>query len=474
MLAYFLISIPRSKALKSVAIVFTSSIVGVLLSAFWLIPYLEIDLSGKYSLLAESATGAFPSNNLIHWYSLFAPNFVNINAGDLGWILVLPALGSTFFLKTREEFALFGAAVVSIIMTLGPTITPLFYKIPLFLALQFSWRFVIADVLFMAPLAVLFFWRLSRHFSIHEATVQSRRKILALSLILFFLIIPVAVLIASVPPSQPPERQTPSDPGQQEALSFLASQPGFFRVMVVDRYYESFPQFTLKGSIDGWYDQGTTQAYRNFTYNVYYCGASNKILEGLRLLGARYVLFDYGYGGDATRLIKAYDSSGAAFGPPVFENNGVRIYQVPDSNLVYVAGSMPNSEYDFSQGVNCDKPIPAAPANVNYSVSDLNWGETRISFDVDVNQSSYVLLSNSYLEGWVATDNGSSVPILLSPPGLPVIRIAQGTHHIVFLYSSTPTGQVAAILSLGTLLAILTIVLWRRSRDAQGAGISKI
>ncbi len=469
LLAYFLISTPRSKALKSILVIAASSTIGLLLSGFWLIPYLEIDLSGQFNLLTESATGAYPSSNVIHWYSLFLPNFGNANAGDLGWILLLPALASIIFLRRREEFALLAAAIVSILLTIGPTLTTLFYKIPLVLALQDAWRFEIADVLFLAPLAAIFFWRSFRHFSANKALAQNRRKIVAVSLILLFVLVLVAAPSISRIPSYFQVRQMPSDPSQQEAFNFLASQPGFFRVMVVDRYYESFPEFTLKGSIDGWYDQATTQAYRNFTYNIYFCGATARSLGGLQLLGARYVMIDYGYGGDATGELQAFNSSGSVFGPPVFENDEVDIYQVPGSHLVYVTGSMPNSEFSVSQDVSCNEPIPTAPTTqVNYSLSDLSWGETSISFDVDVNQSSYVLISNSYSAGWVAQDNGSSVPVLLSPPGLPVIHVSPGFHKIMLLYSSTPTEQDAAILSLGTFLGISTSVSWRRYGPGNG------
>jgi hypothetical protein len=464
LLAYFLISVPRSRAFKSILVVAASSIIGLLLSGFWLIPYLEIDLSGQLGLLTESATGAYPSSNVIHWYSLFLPNLGNANAGDLGWILLLPALASLIFLRRREEFALFGAVVVSTLLTIGASLTSLFYKIPLVLALQDAWRFDIADVLFMAPLAALSFWRLFRHFSANKALARNRGKIAAASFVLLFVLILVAVpSMSKIPSTYFQVRQTPSDPSQQEAFNFLASQPGFFRVMVVDRYYESFPEFTLKGSIDGWYDQATTQAYRNFTYNIYFCGASDRTLGGLRLLGARYVMIDYGYGGDASGELQAFNSSSSVFGHPVFKNGEVDIYQVSGSRLVYVSGSMPNSEFSPSQDVSCNEPIPSAPATqANYSLSDVSWGETRISFDVDVNQSAYVLISNSYATGWAAQDNGSSVPILLSPPGLPVIHVSPGLHHIVLLYSSTPIEQEAAIISLGAFLGISTLVFWRR------------
>lgn len=464
LVTYLLMVVPRSRAVKSTLVVVASAMTGLLLSAFWLLPYLETAFSGRVNLLTESETGAYPSANIIHWYSFFIPSLGNGNAGDLGWVLVLPAMASIVFLKRREEFALYGAAAVLGLLTIGPSLTTLFYKIPLVLALQFSWRFLIADVLFMAPLAVLFFSGLFRRLSLDKVGVQHKRRILAIVLILLLVAVPPAAISMSKPPSSyflAP--QTPSDPGQQEAFNFLANQPGFFRVMVMDRYYESFPQFTLKGSIDGWYDQATTQGYRNFTYNVYYCGASDRTLNGLRLLGARYVMIDTGYGGDATSAIQAYNSSASVFGPPVWQDAQVKIYQVPDSQLVYVTGSVPNSEFGLSQDVNCNQPIPGAPSKqLNYSISNLNWGETRISFDLDVSQAAYVLISNSDPAGWVAKDNGSSAPIVLSPPGLPTIHISVGFHHIVLLYNPTLVEQGASILSLSSLVVLSVLVFWRK------------
>lgn len=466
-LAYLLVSVPKAKALKSAMAICGSAIIAVLLSGFWLIPYLEIDLTGQANLLTEAATGAYPGPNVAHWYSLFVPSLGNANAGDLGWLLLLPALASVIFIRGREELALLSAVIVSTLLTVGASLTPLFYRIPLVLALQFAWRFLIADVLFMAPLAALFFWRLSDSLSANPVFAPNGRKIVAVSFILLVVLVSALAVpsVAKVPPRLFQGQQTPSDPSQAQAFDFLASKPGFFRVMVADRYYETFPEYTLKGSIDGWYDQGTAQAYRNFTYDLYYCGANARTLGGLELLGTRYVLIDYGYGGDAIEELQAFNSSGSPFGPPVFHNSEVDIYQVPDSQLVYVSASIPNSGFSLSQGVNCKEPIPTAPTQVNYTLTNMSWGETRISFDLDVNQSSYVLVSNSYTPGWVAKDDGRVVPVILSSPGLPVIQVASGVHHIVLSYSGQPDAQDSAILSASTLLVLAVSMSWSRSQS---------
>lgn len=466
MLAYFLISLRWARPIKPILVIIGASLIGLLLSAFWLIPYVKIDLSGQYNLLSESSSGTYPSSTIIHWYSFFIPSFGNTNAGDLGWILLLPALASIVFLKKRDEFALYGAGVVIVLLTVGPSLTPLFYKIPLVLALQFGWRFLIGDVIFLTPLSGLFFYHLSQRFPSHALTQRSQRIIAALSILAIIVTVSIVVLLIPNLYYGDLTRQTPADPNQESAFNFLSNQPGFFRVMVIDRYYEAFPEYTLKGSIDGWYDQATTQAYGTFRFAVYYCGATNSTLNALRLLGVRYVMIDYGYGGDATAELKSYESPDSPFGGAIYNNSEVTIFQVPNSQLVYVSNSIPNNQYSLSQTQSCNQPIPSAPTDqINYSISNMTWGETRISFEINVNQSVYVLVSNSYSSGWMATDNGSSIPIQISPPGLPVLHLSKGISDIELYYSGAPEARNTAILSLSILVGIVVgIPAWNSAR----------
>jgi hypothetical protein len=451
--AYLVVSTPKSRVLKTALVLVSSSATAFLLSAFWLIPYLNYDLSGELNLLGAAP---FRSSEILHWYSFIAPNFQSLTAGYLGWILILPALVSIIFLRRREEFGLYAAALVSMVLSIGPTLTSFFYKIPFILSVQSPKRFLIADVLFLTPLAALFFYRLFERLSLGTSK-PALLKSAAFLLIFLLVLIPIAN------PSTPQvhlDTWHVSDPSQQQAEGFLASQPGFFRVMVSDRFYEFFPQFTMKGSIDGWYDQATTQLYRNSTLVLYYCGSGTGVLHGLRLLGVRYVMIDFGYGGLATSELEKFYSSTSAFGPPVYNNSDVAIFQVPESQLVYVSGTPPQplsrNIASFKQDVACGESIPGAPPNsLKSSISNLNWREDRISFDVDVNKSAFVLVSNSYSPGWVAEDNGSALRMSLTPPGLPVINVTSGLHHIVMYYSISSEVEIGAILSLVALGGVL-------------------
>jgi len=453
LLAYLLVSTPKSRVLKTVLVVFSSSTTAFLLSAFWLIPYLEYDASGQLNLLGPST---FLSPEILHWYSFLTPNFQFLIQGYLGWILLMPALACIVFLRTREEFGLYAAALTSLILSIGPTLTPLFYRIPFILRVQSPKRFLIADVLFLCPLAALFFYRLFERFSLSRSSPVLLKS--AASVFIFLL-----VIIPIANPSTPEFHLNTwhaSDPNQQQADDFLASQPGFFRVMVSDRFYEFFPQFTMKGAIDGWYDQATTQLYRNSTLVLYYCGSGHGVLQGLRLLGVRYVMIDFGYGGQATSELENYHASTSVFGPPVYNNSDVAIFQVPDSQLVYVSSTPPRplsrDIASFRQDVACGESIPGAPLHsLNNSISNLDWREDRISFDVDVKQSAFVVVSNSYSAGWLAEDNGSALRMSLTPPGLPVINVTSGLHHIVVYYSISSSVEIGAILSLIALGGVL-------------------
>ncbi len=459
LVTYFLVFVSRANVIKSLLTVAAASLIGVLLSAFWLVPYINYDLAGQLNLLSEpSAYGS----NVIHWYSFFVPNFGNTIAGDVGWILLLPALASIVFLRKRDEFALYAGAVVVVLLTTGASITPLFYKVPLVLALQFAWRFVIGDVAFLAPMSALFFYRVDRLVATRHPRIRANdKKVNAIFLIAVIVSVSIVALLSPTLYFGNSNRQTPSDPSQRGAFNFLSTQPGYFRVMVIDRFYEAFPEYTFKGSIAGWYDQATTKTYNNYTLNIYYCGGGNRTLEALRLLGARYVMIDYQYRRAAPATLRSFLLSNSPFGPPVYNNSGVTIFEVPNSQLVYVSKSMPNEQYSFSELVNCNNPLPSPPTDdqVRWSISNISWEETSISFDINVNQSSYVLISNAYSPGWVAIDNGSPTSIQVSSPGLPVVHVTKGTHHIVLYYSGAPDAKLGAVLSLVSLGGALVLAL---------------
>jgi hypothetical protein len=467
LIAYIIISTPWKKAFKSAQVILEALGIAFVLSAFWLVPYLYYEIFGGLDLINTSGTG-YSSCCLIYWYSIIRPNFGSFPAGFLGWILLFPALFSVVFIvmkKDRGEIAMYAAALISIFLTIGSTITSLFYKIPIVLALEFPARFLIADVLFLSPLTALFFYRFFQHISKirrHPAFYKSG----ALALIFLLVIIPIAE-----PSTQKLGLGTwqVSDPNQISANNFLSNQSGFFRVMTIDQFYESFPQFTMKGSLAGWYYEAEPAPYSDYFFDVYYCGAGSNVMQGLRLMGVRYVMIEHGFGGDASTAIKSYEnSSSSVFGHPVYENNAISIYEVPNSELIYVSASFPlslaNSVSGLNQIASCGAPIPAPPPNlINNTISNLKWGETQISFDANVNTSAYVTIASSYSAGWLAKDNGRSIPILLTSPGIPVINITSGLNHIELYYSGAPYAQGTAILSLAALLAIpIVFYLWKK------------
>jgi uncharacterized membrane protein len=467
-IAYILISTPWKMALKTARVILEAFALAFLLSAFWLIPYLYYEIFGGLDLINIAGSG-YSSCCLIYWYSLIRPNFGSFPAGFLSWVLFFPALLAIIFIiqkkkegKTiREEVALYVAALIAVFLTIGSTLTPLFYKIPIVLALEFPARFLIGDVLFLSPLAALFFYRLFQSISktgSHLVLFKSG----AFALIFLLAIIPIAE-----PSTQKLGLNTwhVSDPNQISADNFLSKQSGFFRVIAIDQFYEAFPQFTMKGSLGGWYYEAEPAVYSNYLFDVYSCGAGSAVMQGLRLMGVRYVMIEPGFGGDGSSAIKSFQNlSSSVFGTPVFENNAIFIYEVPDSQLVYVSRSPPlplaKSLSGLKQIGSCGTPIPAPPPNlINDSVSNLRWGETDISFDVYVNASAYVTIASAYSQGWLVKDNGSAIPFLLTSPGIPVINISSGLNHIELYYTGAPYSQLTAILSFVTLLAIPVAIL---------------
>jgi hypothetical protein len=220
----------------------------------------------------------------------------------------------------------------------------------------------------------------------------------------------------------------------------------------------------------------------------------NKTFNIFRLLGIRYIMVYYNGGGEGPISMNAYSSSTIA--PPVFKNDKIAIFEVPNTQLVYVTGAalvldvpaqyqpgvlngiMKNSAYspdgvvvlnercgDLLPNSACfeaGSPIPKDP--INYSVTNLMWTETRISFNVDVSKPGYVLISSAYFPGWKATLDGRDSPIHLAFPGLPTLFISSaGNHSITLFYQWENTQLDFTILSAVTWGAwLFFIVFWSR------------
>jgi hypothetical protein len=501
LLAYLVITISIRRIRSLILFGSLAIVLAFLLSAFWLIPYLQYSRTSFTNLFWIPPTGSYPQQDLISFTSLFTPNFTSLSSGYLGYI-ILPALAAVLFLRKRQDFGLYAAASVSILLTVGASVTPSFYRIPLVLLLQFPRRFLIADILFLSLLAAIFFDRLfDRIRSMRNRAclhLVGGLKTVAASLIFLVIVLPfVIVPLMTTKLSVPLVSITQEE---EEAFTFLSNQPDYFRVMPFDRYHEWFPMFTSKGSVDGWYDQATSTVYRSFTFDLYYASGAdvNNTLNGLRLLGVKYIMFYFADGGDAPEHLKIYMSS--AMAPPVFMNERIAIFEVPDTRLVYVAGSalLLNVSYqdkasvlagivknpDFSpDGVvvldgslessypntsyyQTDSPIQFDP--INYNISNLSWSETRISFDLNISRECYILVSSTYFPGWTAEVDGVETKMLQAVPSFSALFVRNAGRHIITLHYQWTLIKMSTIFISGTTLSLLaTIVIFRAIRRKQ-------
>lgn len=483
---YVILGTPRSKISSVLRFGLAAAFAAFSFSAFWLMPYTLYGLSTPIHLFWTPPEGRYPDFEIISLSSLLTPNFIELRAGYLGHFLLLPALASLLTLRKRDEFGLFAAALTSVLLTVGASLSDLFYKIPLILVLQFPKRFLIADVLFLSVLASIFFDRVFAKI----AVLSNTRLALHRSQIKFVGLVAIGLLTLAPLVAQPSFKGTSNlwqasfDSEEKEAFEFLANQPGYFRVMVRDPYHEWFPAFTMKGSVDGWYDQATSLLYRNFTFNMYYANPTDvdRTFNGLRLLGVRYVMIYHGYGEDGPYGLQVYQSSTIA--PPIFMNTRIAIFKLPESKLIYVAGSAvalepsnpsdPESlavlfedlvkRPDFDpdglvvltagckyasgsiQSYEPSKPLPTR--QIEYRLSNLKWAENQITFDLFVAQEAFVYISSAYFPGWRAEIDGLERTILAAPPGFMVLYIDRpGLHKVSLHYELTAEKSWAIVVS---------------------------
>jgi hypothetical protein len=93
------------------------------------------------------------------------------------------------------------------------------------------------------------------------------------------------------------------------------------------------------------------------------------------------------------------------------------------------------------------------PAGFKSSCSVLDYDNEHITVRALANQPGYLVLSEVFYPGWVATVNGEKVPILRANYLFRAILLDQGEHEVRLRFASWPF-RVGVVISLLTLLGV--------------------
>ncbi len=165
----------------------------------------------------------------------------------------------------------------------------------------------------------------------------------------------------------------------------------------------------------------------------------------------------------------------------IYENLGVlpRAFTLPASAAQYSPDPLPliGSSYDPRQVVLLDDP--SAPVTVRASPALLtpaeiqHYGSNEVIVIARVTQPSYLVLADTYFDGWKAYIVEEELPIYRADGNFRAVYLDQpGSWTVRFRYSPFPVkfGAFASALSFLTLAFISGVWLWRRLyREVDGA-----
>lgn len=249
-----------------------------------------------------------------------------------------------------------------------------------------------------------------------------------------------------------------------DIANFLASQQGPFRVFDLyqpqDNYLNRFGVELVAG-----HHPNMLQSYNEFlgagqtSYTDYHNVLSDP--RFLALANARYLVTDQQV--QASFLTPVFQGRTRSGGmATVYENTQAlpRAFLVPTATQVGEGGAlerMRSPEFDPTREVVLYDAPPFAgtdPATFEGEARILRHEPQMVEVAVQANGDGYLVLADNYYDGWTATIDGESVPILRANHTFRAVAIPGGEHTIRFRFEPRPL-RAGFMITAGTWLLVL-------------------
>jgi len=107
--------------------------------------------------------------------------------------------------------------------------------------------------------------------------------------------------------------------------------------------------------------------------------------------------------------------------------------------------------------------LPPGAGDVRYSLRFATYSPTRIEMDTESDKAGYLVLNETYYQGWHAFVDGQETQVYRANYEFKAIALPAGSHRVTFAFSprSFQVGSMATFATLGGTVAFLW---WRRVR----------
>ncbi len=249
-------------------------------------------------------------------------------------------------------------------------------------------------------------------------------------------------------------RATPfADPGHEAALSFLRSDPGWFRVDTDLSARQKWSPELMQ--VQGFETvQGSGNPMALYPFEQFYWAQLSRVSAGYRLLGIKYIV-----------VSKGNPPGGEGIWPVFVEDETVDIHlntlALPRVWLVYRTEPVADFEAAFRRVQSADfrpeeiavvEDGPKLDGEGNGRIDVVRYSPNEAILSVHTDTPALLVLSDVYYPGWHARVDGQSVPIFRTDVTFRGVVVPPG-EHIVSMRFLPRTFQV------GATLAVLTIAL---------------
>ena len=93
------------------------------------------------------------------------------------------------------------------------------------------------------------------------------------------------------------------------------------------------------------------------------------------------------------------------------------------------------------------------------------YTDTRVALTVETDAPGYLVLTDAYYPGWVATVNGSETPIQRADVMFRAVSIPAGTSAVVFEYRPSWLTPALMVGGVAWLVALIGVILLRQCRS---------
>jgi hypothetical protein len=246
-----------------------------------------------------------------------------------------------------------------------------------------------------------------------------------------------------------------------EALAFLQSDPGLYRIEVTtDIWHLWQPNTALATGLDDVWGLYNPLTLADTT--LYWSGAPPRSSGRYNFLGVKYIIASKAGAPADGDIVPVFDSdpqiniylNQAALPRALFVGRAV---VVPDHDAAWQA--IRADEFDPATTVILEggQPLDTEPAS---TVSILSYDLQTISIEVETDQPGYLVVPDAYYPGWEATMDGQPTPIQRANYAFRAVYVPAGKHVVQFVFDPL-IWKVGVSLSGVTFLILVGWAGWR-------------